>query len=123
MAKTFYDKEQSYSELFQKLALDELEFDKAMMPLREFSLCRPLIDGTQEQADPHFLHMNQLYCHKLTQEIIREHFAKDNESVILGLELYGVSRLISLAYGLDFYVRQYFLLLSYATYFGLAIDI
>ena len=87
MAKTFYDKEQSYSELFQKLALDELEFDKAMMPLREFSLCRPLIDGTQEQADPHFLHMNQLYCHKLTQEIIREHFAKDNESVILGLEL------------------------------------
>ena len=31
--------------------------------------------------------------------------------------------IISLAYGLDFYVRQYFLLLSYATYFGLAIDI
>lgn len=103
MAKTFYGKEQSYSELFQKLALDELEFEKAMMPLREFSLCRPLIDGTQEQADPYFAHMNQLYCHKLTQEIVREHFAKDNESVILGIELCHAATRMCSAMTSDYY--------------------
>ena len=87
MAKSFYDKDQEHSELFQKLVLEDLELSKAMVPLREFSLCRPVIEDTQDRADPHFIYMNQLYCHKLTQEIVREHFAEDNEPVIFGIEL------------------------------------
>ena len=75
------------SESFRDLLLEDLHLRKATKPLQEYSLCRPIYEGEDEPAKIHIGRLKQLYCHKLTQEIVREHFGGDEDAVRIGVEL------------------------------------
>jgi len=87
LARPIEGSKQTMPPALAELFADDLQLQKTVKPLREMSLVNPDYGDEDVSARTHLGMLQQIYCHKLTQEIVRENFDSNGEGALLGLEL------------------------------------